>query len=402
MSQLLPDQGAIDLLNSIVADAGGQRQLSTSQILQSVLNLVMRAERSLHLEQHPQDKANGYYSRELGSPNGTLQIQVPRDRQGEFRPQVLPEPYQRDLPERLTLLEELLQASYSPNQIQRLFKGVGLHYNPQEMERLKDHYLQEFHHWQTRELPHDMIGIFIDAYKAQILHQGKVRTVTAFSVLGVDFNGHKDLLGFYISLGNETKSFWLQVLNDLIDRGLKRLIMVVSDDFSGLKEAVQTLFPQALHQLCFIHMQRNVRRNMGKDDAQVFNQELGQIRLINHFQEGVERFSQLTQTYLKKYPSFIKAIQDDIPNYLAFLKLPQGVQIHFYTTNAAESFNSGLEKIRSRMGGFFQSDSALYLNVYLYYHQLKHKWKKGIPHIKANLYLLRQLFAQLYDEPPHG
>ena len=400
MSQLLPDQGAIDLLNQIVKDAGGQKQLSTAQILQTVINQLMRAERSLHLEQHPQDKANGYYQRNLGSPNGTIHLEVPRDRQGDFRPQVLPDPYQRDLPERLTILEQLMTQNYAPNQIQRIFKGLGLHYNPQEMEQLKEFYLQEFQQWKARELPQDMIGIFIDAYKAQMNHQGKVRNVTAFSVLGVDCEGNKDLLGFYISLGNETKAFWLQVLNDLIDRGLKRLLMAVSDDFSGLKEAVKTLFPQAFHQLCFIHMQRNVRRNMGKEDSQVFNQELGQIRLVNDFQLGVQRFESLTATYLKKYPSFIKALQDDIPNYLAFLKLPQPVQIHFYTTNAAESFNSGLEKIRSKMGGFFPSESALQLNVYLYYKQLQEKWRKGMPHIKANLYLLRQLFAQLYGELP--
>ena len=106
MNQLLPEKAALDLLNQIVNDAGGQRQLSSAQILQSVINQLMRAERSLHLENDPQDKANGYYPRDLGSATGTLHLQVPRDRYGDFRPQILPEPYQRDLPERLTILEE--------------------------------------------------------------------------------------------------------------------------------------------------------------------------------------------------------------------------------------------------------------------------------------------------------
>jgi transposase-like protein len=240
-------QAAIDLLNHIIADSGGQSQLTTAQILQSVLNQLMKAERALHLEGEPDDKGNGFYERQLGTPSGNIQLQVPRDRNGNFRPQVLPAiPHQRDSQDRYQLLDSLVNACYSPNQIDGVFDQLGLHYNPKETERLKELYLAEFNAWKTKELPPDMIALFIDAYQAEMLHKGKVRKMTAFVAIGVDFRGHKELVGLYIHLGHESKEFWLQTLNDLIDRGLKRLVAVVSDDFSGLKDA-QCLTPVVLY-----------------------------------------------------------------------------------------------------------------------------------------------------------
>ena len=170
-----------------------------------------------------------------------------------------------------------------------------------------------------------------------------------------------------------------------------------------LKEAVKTLFPQALHQLCFIHMQRNVRRNMGADDAKCFNQTLKQIRLMSNVVVCKEKFMELCDSFQNKYPAFIKALRDDTDNYFAFKHLPIDTQKHFYTTNIVESVNSTLEKLRIRMGGLFQSQQALNVNVFISINGLsQRKWRKGVPMIQANLYELRQLFARRYNELPNS
>jgi len=374
---------------------------SITEILQTTMNMLMLAERNLHLNGKTADKANGYFSREIGTPMGKLDIRVPRDRDGDFRPAILPAPHQRDYQERNAFLESLFLNGYSPNNIRRTLNSLALHYNPKELDELKTEYSDLFQKWQNRQLPEDVIGLFIDVYHSETNIDGKVCKSALFVIIGIDFEGNKDLFGLYLYEGCENKGFWLQTLNQLIERGLRRPLIIASDDFPGLKDAVKTLFPKSLHQLCFIHMQRNVRRNMGTEDARTFNDSLKQIRLIKKQKDCVKQFNSLCENYKQQYPTFIRGLLDDTENYFAFKHLPKDTQKHFYTTNIVESFNSTIEKIRIRMGGFFQSKEALYLNVFLAVRALSQKkWQKGVPMIKANLYYLQQEFAIRYNETP--
>lgn len=388
---------AEDMLNNIKSESN----MAPAQILQTAMNLLMMAERNLHLQNASDNKANGFFDRDLGTTLGNIKLKVPRDRNGEFRPTVLPSPYQRDVQEREQMIQSLLENGYSPNMIKRTLNHLNLHYNPKELEQLKEEYLDLYKQWHSRQLPQDVIGLFVDVYHSETCIDNKVRKSALYVIVGIDFNGQKDLFGLYLYDGHETKGFWLQTLNRLIERGLKRPLMVISDDFPGLKEAIATLFPQALHQLCFIHMQRNVRRNMGTSDAKLFNQTLKQIRLMDDPDFCKGKFTELCTLYEKSYPSFIRSLLDDIDQYFSFKYLPTDVQKHFYTTNLVESVNSILERLRIKMGGFFSSQDALCVNVFITIQSLsQRKWIHGVPLIKGNLYQLRQLFAQRYQEVP--
>jgi putative transposase len=390
-----------DLIKSMLAKFEAENNLGASQILQTAMNLLMLAERNIYLQNTSENKANGFFERELGTTLGSIKLNVPRDRNGDFRPQILPPPYQRDVADREKILQSLLANGYSPNAIKRTMHHLDLHYNPEELDNLKQEYLAIYKQWHDRQLPEDVIALFIDVYHSNTCIDNKVRKTALYVVVGIDFNGQKDLFGLYLYNGHETKGFWLQTLNQLIDRGLKRPLIIVSDDFPGLKDAICALFPNALHQLCFIHMQRNVHRNMGTEDAKIFNQTLKQIKLMNDQQTCKTKFTELCQQYQQVYPSFIKGLLEDADNYFAFKYLPSDAQKHFYTTNIVESVNSILEGLRVRMGGFFQSQDALYTNVFIAINSLKErKWSKGVPKIKSNLYLLQQLFVQNYGEVP--
>lgn len=320
---------------------------------------------------------------------------------GDFRPAILPEPYQRDYKQREELLESLLLNSYSPQAIQRTLHSLNLHYNPQEVDALKEHYQELFNQWQKRDLTQDVIGLFMDAYHAETLIKNKVCKTVIYVVIGIDFSGQKSLYGLYTYSGNECKAFWLQTLNQLITRGVTCPLFIVSDDFSGLKEAVATLYPQAFHQLCFVHMQRNVHKNMGKEDAREFNHALETIKLANDCEHACGQFIQLCSHWEKKYPHFMQALAYKAKQYFAFTHLSPDVRKFFYTTNSVESFNSILEKHRLQMGGFFQSEECLQVNVFITLRRLhKKKWRNGIPLIKAALYSLRQLFARQYQRLP--
>lgn len=390
-------------VEDILTKLQNNNNIGAAQILQTAMNLLMLAERNLHLENTTENKANGFFERELGTSLGTINLKVPRDRNGDFRPAILPTPYRRDVEEREQIIKSLLVNGYSPNAIKHSLNNLELHYNPQELEQIKNEYVELYNKWQKRLLPKDIIALFIDVYHAQAAINDKVRKVALYVIVGIDFEGKKDLFGLYFYEGHETKTFWLQTLNQLIERGVKRPLVIVSDDFPSLKESVKTLFPQTLHQLCFIHMQRNVRRNMGNDDAKYFNQILKQIRFIDEVAVCKEKFGELCNSFQKKYPAFIKALTDDTDNYFAFKYLPVDAQKHFYTTNIVESVNSTLEKLRVRMGGFFQSQEALNVNVFIAINNLsQRKWQKGVPMIIGNLYQFRQLFARRYNELPNS
>ena len=133
-------------------------QASHKEKLRTIIEIIMRAERNLFLAQHPDDRANGYYSRSLNTASGSIPLSVPRDREGQFRPQVLPPPYQRGDESYSHLLQALFSASYSPAKLRQILKEMGLGYSQAEIEQLKEEILTEFHSWQSRELSSDWIA----------------------------------------------------------------------------------------------------------------------------------------------------------------------------------------------------------------------------------------------------
>ena len=377
------------------------RKGATAKVLEKAFEVLMKAERDLHIAEQPEDKGNGYYERSLGTPMGTLSLAVPRDRDGDFRPQILPQPHMRDIEERAEMLQALFGVSYSPASIGSVLHSLGMHYSPEQLEGLKKYYIDEYQAWASKELPSECIGLFVDAYHTEMRHGARVRKVVCFVVLGIDFEGLKDLWGVYVHTGSESKEYWLTVLNDLIERGLKRPLYVISDAFPGLTEAVSTLYPQALHQLCLLHLARNGRRNMGADDARQFSQIIRELKDADNEEAAGQKLQAFLDTHRKKYPAFIGGLERNREHYVAFLHLPLELRKFFYTTNSVESFNSVLEKIRIAHGGFFQSEQSLKINIYIRYLRLKgKKWTKGFPSIKVYLYACRQLFAQRYGRAP--
>ncbi len=132
-------------------------------------------------------------------------------------------------------------------------KELGLPYSVSEMAKIRENLMERLNDFKRRELPQNVFALFIDGYHTDIKDNLKVRKACVYTVLGIDLEGKKDVYGFYTFFGNENRADWLKVLNDLIERGLKKVVAVISDDFSGLTEAVKALYPLTEHQLCYIH-----------------------------------------------------------------------------------------------------------------------------------------------------
>ena len=177
------------------------------ELLEQAYQIIMKAERKVYLKNNEEQKGNGYMSRELGTPVGRLSLSVPRTRDSEFRPQILPDKYQRDYSEKMNFIKSLMLSSYSVNEIIRALKDIGLHYSPNDLKLLSEEILKEYEAWNNRELPQDVIALFIDAYRSPIQYGDKVKKTITYVVQGIDFTGKKDVYGIYTYKGNENKEF---------------------------------------------------------------------------------------------------------------------------------------------------------------------------------------------------
>ncbi len=372
-------------------------KLGIKRLFEEVLNQIMKTERDIYLKDSPGNKANGYYPRRLTEGSFCLDLSVPRDRQSSFRPFILPQPYQRVGSSYTELLYSLVVNGYSPSQLQRTLSELGLPYTEDEIKKITEELRERLEDFKTRQLPSEVFALFIDGYHTDIKASKRVKKSCVYTVLGIGLEGQKDIYGFYEFFGSENKEGWLKVLNDLLDRGLKKVVVVVSDDFPGLSEALESLYPHTDHQLCFVHLKRNIRRNMGRRDSQEFLKNLQQIKQLFSYEEAIEEFKNLCQRFEKSYPYFMKEIKAKAEKYLNFLKYPEEIRKYIYTTNSAENFNRRIEEIRLRLGGYFQSVEILEINLFLQRERLlQGRWRNPVPILKANAYELRQIFNRKF------
>ncbi len=360
-----------------------------------LLNALMQKERQIYLKNSTENKANGYYDRNLACLFGNLALSIPGDRKGEFRPSILPSQWQRVDDSFEDFITNLVLQSYSPNKIRALLNSMNLPYSAEQIEEIKEELYLKAKEMKTKDLTENVFALFIDAYHTSIKDEdtNRVKKAVIYNIIGIDMEGRKGLYGYYIFFGSESKEDWLQVLNDLIQRGLKRVMLIVSDDFTGLSSAIKALFPDTDHQLCFIHMQRNIRKNMSKEDAKVFYEELESIKLLKDYDKAILRFEELCKRFERKYPVFMKTLQSKKELYVTYLKYPEQIRKHIYTTNIVENFNSRLENIRINSGGYFQSVKTAEVAIYVTINRIHNsKWRKPLPAARAALYELKQMF----------
>jgi len=359
-------------------------------------------EKYCKLQDHVEDKGNGFYTRTVNSAVVSYNLNVPRARSGQFRPSILPEGWKRNTPEYTQFVMALVLNGYSSAQIMDVLETLKLPYTKEELTKIRDRLMEKLKDFKTRQLPSSAFALIVDAYRCQVKKEGRVRDASVYVALRIDMEGRKDVYGFYVHFGAEREFDWMRVFDDLVSRGLKKVMVVVSDNFPGMNDAVKLAYPEADHQLCWVHMKRNVNKHMNKEDAKQFKKELKQVKVQPDYDMGLEQFKKLCESYKEKYPGFMKKLLSDAEKYVVFLKYPDEVRSYIYTTNAAESFNSMLEKERHRNGEYFQSVEVLELNVFLIRERLKEKnWKRPIPKIKNVEYELLQLFNLRFANQTH-
>ncbi len=392
----LPDHFASELQDM----AGSELEdLTLRQLLGLVLSTLGESERRAFLLRSPGDKGNGSYERRVGVGSIPVEMCVPRTRTGEFRPSLLPAKYQRGFSEDMeSLLLGLLLSSRSISSAKTALRHLGLPISEKELEAVSAQLVEEMELRNSRPIEPDMLAIFVDGKYVEIRDSDRIRPATIYVVVGLGRDGKKRVLSCISKTGRENLEDWKKILRGLTERGLRRVMTVVQDDFSGLLSLNKGLFPTADVQLCIVHMQRNAKTHLSKDDAAEFQNKIRTIKTLWNIEVANKQFDELCDRFAKVAPAFIAEIRKKRDHYLVFLKYPDGIRRSLSTTNTVEAVNGQLEKIRLNSGGYFQSEAVLKLKLAATISTLEQtRWAHPSASIAQALHQLNVMFQVRFE-----
>jgi putative transposase len=379
--------------------ASGLGDFSLRELLSWLLSSVGTAERQAYLERIPHDTPNGFYDRSLQVGTIPVQVRVPRSRTGDFRPASLPAPYQRGYSEEIqALLLGLLASSRSLNAAKDALQKMGLSSSQQDLDRVAAGLIEELELRNSRPLDCDLLALFLDGKYIEFRDGDRLRPACIYVIVGLRRDGRKQVLTCMGRPGRENLEDWKTVLRSLLERGLRRVLILVQDDFSGLLPITQSLFPNADVQLCAVHMQRNAKTHLNKPDALEFQQRWRAIKSSWNLEVAHQQFEELCDRFAKTYSSFITELRKKRPHYLAFLNYPESIRRSFSTTNIVEAINGQLEIMRRNSGGYFHSEDILKLKLGLAISSLEEgRWRSPGRSICAVLHQLNAMFQSRFE-----
>lgn len=381
------------MLESDLAD------FSLRELLSMLLSSVGLAERKAYLEHVVQDKPNGFYDRSLQLGTIPLDVRVPRTRTGEFRPATLPPLYQRGYSEETqALLLSLLASARSLSAVKDALQKMGLSSSQQELERVATDLIEELDLRNSRPLDPDLLAVFLDGKYIEFRDGDRLRSACIYVIVGLRRDGKKQVLTCLPRAGRENLEDWKAVLRNLIERGLRRVLLLVQDDFSGLLPITQSLFPNTDIQLCAVHMQRNAKTHLTKPDAAEFQQRWRAIKSSWNLEVANQQFEQLCDRFAKNYSSFIGELRKKRLHFLAFLNYPESIRRSLSTTNVVEAINGQLEIMRRNSGGYFHSEDTLKLKLGLAVTSLEQgRWKSPGRAICSVLHQFNAMFQSRFE-----
>ena len=381
------------------AAAGGLPQLTTRELLALLLNNLFLAERATYLKDAAgEDKGNGSYDRAVNVGSLPVDVDVPRSRQGDFRP-FLPAPYQRGYDDAAhDLLLRLAASGRSLEATREALRGLGLPATEGHLGSIARHFIDEFELRNTRPLDVDLLALFVDAKYVEVREGDHLRPHCLYLAVGLGRDGKKRVLACHILPGRESIEHWKTVLRSLLERGLRNVLIVVQDDFPGLLTVTKGLFPAADVQLCIVHMQRNAKSHLGKSGGVEFNARMRTIKTAWNPELAAGQFDDLCQQFEKTSPAFVAELRKKREHYLAFLRYPEALRRSFSTTNTVEAVNGQLEIMRRNNGGYFHGTDNLKAKVGVALDRLENgRWRRGSAAAYNALPQLNAMFVARFE-----
>ncbi len=334
-------------------------------LLEETLNMLLRLERSEYLKgQAEYNKANGYYERKTRNLAGVFQLRVPRDRKGLFKPFLL-EIMRREQEDLDRLLMGLYSCGVSVRDTQILLKELyGESYSPSKISSLAKRFQAEREVWEQRTLEKNWHIVMLDAVHINV-RRDRVEKEAFLVVIGVKEDFTREVLGLY-NVPSESSSAWGDVLQDLKNRGLENVGLVVTDELSGMCNAVHQAFPRARHQLCLVHKIRGLMKRVRASKKKELLADFKEVFQLDNEQDSIAEIASRLELFLDKwtkhYPKIAAQLKlENLPRYCAYIAYPVVVRRMIYTTNWIERLNKEIRKTTRHAGSFPSPDSALNL-----------------------------------------
>ena len=316
---------------------------------------------------------NGHSSKTLRTSFGDVEVSIPRDRKGEYEPQLLKKnqtSISQDIEEKiLSMYAKGMTTSDIENHIRDIY---GIDVSDTTVSRVTDKILPIAKEWQQRPLETVYAVVFLDAIHYHVRSEGQIVKKAVYIAIGINLDGRKDVLGMW---GGETESakFWATVLNGLRNRGVEDIFIACTDNLTGFSAAIEAVFPKTEIQNCIIHQIRNSTRYVSYKDLKALIADLKAVYAAVDEAAALEALEVFAQRWDKKYPKISASWQDNWPNLSTYFKFPQEVRRLIYTTNAIEGFNRQLRKV-TKAKSVFPTDNSLLKMLYLAMMDITKKW----------------------------
>ena len=320
---------------------------------------------------------NGYYERNLKTSTGETTIQVPRDRNGEFESTIL-EKHATNTNELEQKIIWMYAKGMSVRDIQDTLEELyGVELSPGSISVVTNKVWELVEAWQNRPLASCYPIVWLDAIHIKIRRNHKVENTAVYIILGVDWDGKKDVLGHWIGDGGESATFWMSVLSDLQARGVEEILIAAMDGLTGFSEAVGAVFPSTIIQKCVIHQIRNSLKYLSSQDYKPFIADLKRVYQAPTLEMAKANFETLDKVWGKQYPSIIRSWQKNWDELTAYFQFPAEIRRLIYTTNTVEGYNRQIRKVIKTKGGF-PNPEAVRKILYLATVDITEKWNTPI------------------------
>lgn len=320
-----------------------------------------------------ENSRNGHSSKTLRTSFGDVEVAVPRDRKGEFEPQLLKKnqtSISQDIEEKiLSMYAKGMTTGDIEAHIQDIY---GVNVSDTTVSRITDKILPVAKEWQQRPLEAVYAVVFLDAIHYHVRSEGHIVKKAVYIAIGIDLDGHKDVLGMWVG-ENESAEYWATVLNSLRNRGIEDIFIACTDNLCGFSTAIEAVFPKTEIQNCIIHQIRNSSKYVSYKDLKALMADLKAVYAAVDEDAALMALDTFSEHWDKKYPTISQSWRANWANLSTYFKFPQELRRLIYTTNAIEGFNRQLRKV-TKAKSVFPTDESLFKMLYLAMMDITKKW----------------------------
>ncbi|NLW49184.1 MAG: IS256 family transposase [Firmicutes bacterium] len=363
----------------------------TAETIQEVLEGELESELGYskydYKNKQTDNSRNGYSKKTVQSSQGEMELRIPRDRNGEFEPELVKK-HQMDISSIEDKILFMYSQGTSTRDIEKTMREMyGIEVDDTKVSRITDKILPLMREWQERPLQSIYAMLILDAIHYKVREDGTVVKKAAYIAIGTDLEGKKDVLGIWLG-ATESSKYWLSALNGLKNRGVEDILIASIDGLSGFVDAINVAYPKTEVQRCIVHQIRNSTRYVSYKDLKAFTADLKPIYKAADESLGLMALDEFEAKWGQKYPLAVKSWRTNWPELATFFKYLPEIRKLIYTTNAIENFNRQLRKVTKTKSAFV-SDDALMKLLYLTTMNIVDKWTMPVKD-------WGQILAQLY------